>query len=119
MFEIVFYTTDSGKQPVKDYLAELETKTDKSSTIKFNKISAYIYVLKQLGTYAGLPYVKSIDGKIWELRPLKDRIFFFHYYNGVYVLLHHFIKKTQKTPSNEIDKARQNMKKFIEKEESK
>ncbi len=30
------------------------------------------------GTAAGEPYVKHLDGEIWELRPLRDRILFWH-----------------------------------------
>jgi phage-related protein len=54
---------------------------------------------------AGEPFVKHIDGDIWELRPLKDRFFFVAWYNGSFVVLHQFTKKTKKTPRSEIEKA--------------
>ncbi|MDZ5724784.1 type II toxin-antitoxin system RelE/ParE family toxin [Acetobacterium sp. K1/6] len=38
--------------------------------------------------------VKHIDGDIWELRPLADRIFFFYWKDNTFVLLHYFHKKT-------------------------
>jgi len=64
----------------------------------------------------GQPVVKHIDGSIWELRPINNRIFFFYWKDNKFVLLHHFIKKTNKTPQCEIDNARAKMKDFIEKQ---
>ena len=57
------------------------------------------------GKLAGEPYIKHIEGELWELRPAQDRIFFVGYIEESYVLLHHFVKKTQKTPRREIEKA--------------
>lgn len=54
------------------------------------------------GTRAGEPYIKHINGDIWELRPLRDRIFFVAWVNDSFVLLHQFVKKTPKTPKREI-----------------
>ena len=65
-----------------------------------------IEILSRLGKSAGEPYIKHIDGDIWELRPLKNRIFFVGYINDSFVLLHHFMKKTAKTPTKEIEKAK-------------
>ena len=105
MHEIFFYKDRNGVEPVFQYLQELQSKTDKNSRIKAAKINDYIEMLSREGTFAGLPYVKHIEGDIWELRPLKDRIFFVAWYQGSYVLLHHFRKETQKTPTREIEKA--------------
>ena len=71
-------------------------------------------ILKEYGTRAGEPFVKHIDGDIWELRPLKDRILFFAYINNTIVLLSHFKKSTQKAPKREIEKAKKCKKDFIE-----
>ena len=51
--------------------------------------------------------VKHIKDGIYELRPGRNRILYFYYNedDGVYVLLHGFVKSTQKTPSNELNKA--------------
>lgn len=43
-----------------------------------------------------------LDGEIWELRPIRDRILFARLMDGRFVLLHQFMKKTQKTPKREI-----------------
>lgn len=114
MHEIHFYRDRNGKEPVLEYLRELSRKKDKDSRIKANKINDYIEVLSQYGTQAGEPYIKHLDGDIWELRPLRDRILFVAWVNGSFVLLHHFMKQTQKTPAREIDKARRELADLIE-----
>lgn len=62
----------------------------------------------------GQPVIKYIGNNLWELRPIRDRIFFVSWENNSYVLLHHFMKKTQKTPKNEIEKAKRNLHDLIE-----
>jgi phage-related protein len=76
LYKVNFYRDKNGKQPVKEYLQELKNKGGKDSKIKFNKINDYIEVLSKYGTYAGEPYIKHLEGDIWELRPLSDRILF-------------------------------------------
>ena len=71
-------------------------------------------ILRCNGTRAGSPYVKHIEGDIWELRPLSNRIFFFAWNGETFILLHCFTKKTQKTPKKEIEQAKRNMADFIE-----
>jgi phage-related protein len=110
----VYYTDREGRQPVKDYIDQLSKKTDKDSRIKRNKIRDYIRTLMLHGKMAGFPYVKHIDGEIWELRPLKIRIFFVSWGNNTFVLLHHFQKKTKKTPLLEIQKAKLYYKDMLE-----
>ena len=60
--------------------------------------------------------MKHLEGEIWELRPLRDRILFVAWLDGSFVLLHHFVKKTQKTPRREIDKAKRELKDLKESE---
>ncbi len=98
MYEIHFYKDRSGKEPVADYLTELAAQADKDSRIKLNKIRDYVKALSTYGTLAGEPYIKHLSGEIWELRPLRDRVLFAAWVNGGFILLHHFMKKTQKTP---------------------
>lgn len=114
MHKIYFYKDKNGNEPVAEYIADLAQKNDKDSRIKLNKIRDYIKALSEYGTRAGEPYVKHLDGEIWELRPLRDRILFIGWVNGSYVLLHHFMKKTQKTPAREIEKAKRELADLIE-----
>ncbi len=114
MHKIYFYKDKHGNELVADYLKKLASKKDKDSRIKLNKIRDYVKILSEFGTHAGEPYVKHIDGSIWELRPLRDRILFVAWINDSYVLLHHFMKKTQKTPAREILKAKNEFADLVE-----
>ena len=109
MYKIEYYRERNGKSPVADYLAELAGRTDKDSRIKLNKIQQYIGLLSAHGTRIGAPVVKHLDGEIWELRPLRDRILFAAWYEGSVVLLHSFMKQTQKTPPREIEQAKREL----------
>ncbi|MDR3046958.1 MAG: type II toxin-antitoxin system RelE/ParE family toxin [Bacteroidales bacterium] len=109
MHEIHFYRDKNGKEPVLEYMRELKSKHDKNSHIKLHKIQDYIKILRANGKSAGEPYIKHIDGDIWELRPLRNRILFAGWVNGGFVLLHHFMKKTQKTPTKEIEQAKREL----------
>jgi len=116
MYEVIFYKDKTGKEPIKDLIYELKARsaTSKHDRIQFEKIMTYIGALQEYGTSIGKPKIKHIDGSLWELRPLDNRIFFFHWQDNKFVLLHHFIKKSQKTPPKEIAQARTNMKDFLE-----
>jgi len=116
MFKIIFYKDSKGNEPVKEYLLKLKerSQTSKQDRIQFTKINAYIRSLQEYGTRIGNPTVKHIEGDIWELRPLSNRIFFFYWKDDTFVLLHCFHKKTQKTPIKEIAKAKHYMKDFKE-----
>ena len=109
LHKIYFYKDRNGNRPVADYIRELAKKTDKDSRVKLHKIQDYINALSEYGLQLREPYIKHIDGEIWELRPLKDRIFFVAWHNGSYVLLHSFMKKTQRTPKREIEQAKREL----------
>lgn len=117
MNKIIFYKDKKGNEPVYDYMQSLSKKKSKDSRIKLNKIGDYIEILSAYGTTAGEPYMKHLEGDIWELRPLRDRILFAGYVDGSFVLLHTFMKKTNKTPRREIEKAKQELQDFRERGE--
>jgi phage-related protein len=114
MHGIVFYKDINGNAPIKDYIKQLKAKTDKNSRIKLNKIQDYIKALRIHGTQLGEPYIKHLADEIWELRPIKDRVLFAKWLKGGFILLHHFVKKTKKTPRREIDQAKRNFEDFME-----
>ena len=118
MYDVVFYRDSKGDSEIVDYLDDLQIRsvTSKDARINFEKILSYMGVLKQSGTRIGLPVVRHIEGDLWELRPLSNRIFFFCWSNNRLVLLHHFRKKSQKTPKYEIEKAKSNMRDFLERQ---
>ncbi|MBR3630670.1 MAG: type II toxin-antitoxin system RelE/ParE family toxin [Oscillospiraceae bacterium] len=114
MHKIIFYEDANGNSPVYEYLLSLARTGGKESRIRLHKAQDYINVLKTYGKTAGEPYMKHLDGDIWELRPTSDRILFAGIVNDSFVLLHQFQKKTQKTPSREIEKAKKELADYIE-----
>ncbi len=115
LHEIIFYEDCSGKMPVLEYMRELSKNRSKDSRIKLNKINDYIQALSEYGTERLTEnYVKHLGGEIWELRPIRDRILFAGVVGGRYILLHQFLKQTQKTPAWEIEQAKRELADFRE-----
>ena len=108
MYRIAFYEDRRGNSDVKEFIKDLDRRaaTNKNARINRNKVVAYIDLLEEYGTRIGEPVTKHLEGDIWELRPLSNRILYAYYENDTFVLLHHFDKKTQKTPKGEIEKAK-------------
>lgn len=108
MYQIEFYETADGVSEIWTFLDELQKKaaTNKDARIQHKQIVQYIQLLEDHGTRLGENITKHLDEDIWGLRPGNNRVFYFFFKNNTYVLLHHFRKKTQKTPSREIEKAK-------------
>jgi len=107
VYEVIFYQDSKGDSELLEFIEKLNEKaaTSKNERIILKQIRFYINVLENLGTRAGEPFVKHIQDVLWELRPGENRILFFMWYENKIVLLHHFTKKTNKTPKREIEKA--------------
>ena len=105
MYDINFYRDKQGNEPAREVIEKLHNSKNRMEQKRASKINDYLQILSMEGKAAGLPYVKHIQGELWELRPARDRIFFVAYVEESFVLLHHFVKKTQKTPQREIEKA--------------
>lgn len=108
MYDIEFYSTADGTSELWDFLVVLQQKalTNKDARIQHKQIAQYIQLLQDHGTRLGENITKNVDEDIWELRPGNNRVLFFFHRNNTYVLLHHFRKKTQKTPRREIERAK-------------
>lgn len=116
MYEIEIYEDKNGNSPIANFLEKLNVKarTSKEHRVRLKKIAENLQILKAYGTRVGLPVTKHIKNDIWELRPTRDRILFAYWKDDKFILLHHFVKKTQKTPQREIDRAKRNLKDFLE-----
>lgn len=114
MYNVIFYEDKRGRCEIEDYLKKLHKKKDKESKIKLSKITAYMDMLRLQGCKIGEPYIKHLEDEIWELRPLRDRILFAYFDNNEFILLSIFMKKTQKTPKSEIQKAKRILKDYID-----
>ena len=79
--------------------------------------------LTKVIVYDNIVTRKGKDNKgLYELRIKFSsdiaRIFYFTYHNNKFVLLHGFVKKTMKTPENEIKRARKYMEDYKRRSES-
>lgn len=96
-----FYRSDSGREPVREWLKGLELEDRKviGEDIKDVEFSWPI----------GMPLVRSLGGGLWEVRSSLPRgsiaRVLFCVDRGRMVLLHGFIKKSQKTSRHDIDLA--------------
>jgi phage-related protein len=119
MYTVDFYQTSGGYSEVFEFLEDLRTKafSSKDAKIQYKQVALYIQLLQENGTNLPTNVAKYLGDNIWELRPGCNRILFFYYDNGTYILLHHFRKRTQKTPRREIDQAIFEMNDYISRKE--
>ncbi len=102
----VFYALPSGREPVREWLEGLDPEDRKviGEDIKDVEFSWPI----------GMPLCRSLGKGLWEARSELGRgriarvVFCIH--DGQMVLLHGFMKKTQKTPKADLDLATKRMK---------
>ncbi|HXE08237.1 MAG TPA: type II toxin-antitoxin system RelE/ParE family toxin [Acidobacteriaceae bacterium] len=101
-----FYRNAGGREPVREWLKELPPE-DRRIVGEDIKDVEFAWPL-------GLPLVRPLSRGLWEVRSslTQGRIarIIFCVSNSSMVLLHGFIKKTQKTPQQEIDLALKRMK---------
>ena len=102
-FEVEFYTEPSGREPAKDFLLSLDKKMRA-------KMTRTVAMLSENGTELREPYSKYLEDGIFELRAKVGsditRVLYFFYCGGRIILTNGFIKKTQKTPESEIERAK-------------
>lgn len=74
----------------------------------------------EFGANLGLPHTKPVDSGLFELRVKSKegiaRVFFCTKIGKKIIMLHSFIKKSQKTPKREIKIAKTRMKEAVENE---
>jgi len=99
--DVVFYQTGSGNEPVREWLRGL-SKADKRA------IGSDIKTV-QYGWPIGMPVVRKLDAGLWEVRSRLDQRtsrILFTVHGDTMVLLHGFIKKSQKTPKEDLQLAK-------------
>ena len=101
----IFYCTEAGGEPVREWLRGLSPGDRK-------RIGEDVKTV-EFGWPIGMPVCKPLGDGIYEVRTTlaQNRIarMLFHIdKKGRMVLLHGFIKKTQKTPDEDLELARRN-----------
>jgi len=113
-YEVEIYEDKKGHSQIMEWIKELDSHSTKENKTTLKKLYYQIERLEYDGTFVGEPLVKQIDGKLWELRPVPNRVFFASLEDNQLVLLHQFRKKTQKTPKREIEQAKRELTDWIE-----
>ncbi len=102
LLRVVFFRTDTGREPVREWLLDLD-KEDRKAIGEDIKLVQFRWPL-------GLPLVRKIEADLWEVRShlRSGRIarVMFTVMGTEMALLHGFIKKTQKTPQDDLEVAR-------------
>lgn len=109
-----FYTDEQGRAPVEEFLDTVPRK-------ERAKILRDLNLLEEFGLQLGSPHVRHLTGKLWELRIRTRgkayRIIYFAYTGQRFILLHAFLKKTNKTPRAELHVSETRLLDFLEREE--
>ena len=110
-FKLIAYEKENGEVPVEEFLDSVNPKMRA-------KIYGLMGILQEKGNMLREPYSKHLEDGIFELRCKFGsditRVLYFFYYEGRIVLTHGFIKKTQRTPAGEIEKAKKYRRDYIE-----
>lgn len=103
MFEVDFYSDRHGNCPIRSFLDSLDLKMRA-------KVLGRIQLLESEGADLRMPFSRHIDSGIFELRIPQGsnitRVLYFFFSGQRIVLTNGFVKKTQRTPRREIEKAR-------------
>ena len=103
MYEIVYFRNASGRKPVEGFIDSLNPKMRA-------KVFGRLELLEEYGPMLGMPLARHLSDGIFELRTICSgditRILYFFVDGKRVVLTHGFVKKAQKTPAQEIDRAK-------------
>ena len=109
--QVVFYRSDSGAEPVRRWLKSLPVSHKKAIGEDIKTV--------QFGWPMGMPLIEKLSPYLWEVRTkVPDGIarVVFTVDGRLMVLLHGFIKKTQRIPQKEIATARTRLRRYQEAE---
>lgn len=103
-----FYCSASGSEPVREWLAKMGKPNKTTIGVDIKTV--------QFGWPLGMPLVRKLDSGLWEVRsdvPEGIARVLFTVDGGVMVLLHGFIKKSQKTPKDDLKLAKDRKKEVL------
>jgi len=104
ILSVVFYATAAGNEPVRAWLGGLAREDRRA--IGFDIKTA------QYGWPLGMPLIRKLEPGLWEVRSrIADGIarVLFTVDGDTMVLLHGFVKKSQKTPAADLKTAKQRL----------
>lgn len=117
---IELYEKQNSECPVLSFIQSL-------SPMHRAKLEREIDLLEEFGINLAYPHTKKVQGEqykgLWELRVKFgsdiSRIFYFLHIQDTFVLLHGFVKKSEDTPINELERAKGYMLDYLKRREEK
>ena len=113
-FTVEFYEKENGEIPVINFIDSLEPKLGA-------KVLSLIEILEEKGNQLRLPYSECLEDGIFELRCKFGsditRTLYFFYEGANIILTNGFVKKTQKTPVQEIKLAKLRREDYLSRKE--
>ena len=113
-YKAVFYDLANGREPAKEFILSLDTKMQA-------KMLRTLSILQENGPALHEPYSKHLDDGIFELRAKVgsniSRVLYFFFVGHTIVLTNGFVKKTQKTPATEIERAKSYRREYLSRKE--
>jgi phage-related protein len=110
MYEVFFYEDERCRCPTDEFLDDLQPKLR-------GKVEKWLEKLEQEGPDLPRPFADLVSGKIRELRIRfgsdSCRLLYFFYGKRI-IVTHGFMKKTDKVPNSEIERAERLMNEFLE-----
>ena len=115
MFSIIMYEDERGRSEIALFFKELsgEMKGSGDARALLQKIVAYLDLLEEMGTLAGEPVARYLEGNIWELRTQHARILFAPIGNNTILLLHPVVANADKIPRKDIEKAKRELESYV------
>lgn len=104
ILSVRFFRSGAGNEPVREWLSGLK-REDRKAIGQDIKTAQYGWPL-------GMPLIRKLEPGLWEVRShIPDGIarVLFTVEDGVMVLLHGFVKKSQKMPPAELKTAQQRL----------
>lgn len=102
-YDVEYYEKADGSRPAEDFILSQDAKMQA-------KIFATLELLEIKGPGLREPFSKPLGDGIFEVRAKQgsdiSRVLYFFVVGRKVILTNGFVKKTQKTPSREIDRAR-------------
>ena len=115
-FDVDFYALADGTKPAEEFIEGLPPKM-------MAKVLRSVHMLRLNGSELREPYSKHLDDGIFEVRAKVgtdiSRVLYFFMVGRKAILTHGFVKKTQKTPPPEIDRAKKYRAEYLSREENK
>ena len=103
LFEVEYYEKSDGTYPAEEFILSQDIKMQ-------TKLFRLLELLELKGNELREPYSKSLSDGIFEIRAIQGnnitRVLYFFVVDKKIILTNGFVKKTQKTPENEIELAK-------------